>query len=435
MRCVRSSLPTVLALSAAFHLVAGTPATAADFPEAAQLPARPELPDPLIMFDGRPVTSPDQWVGQRRPELKALFQYYMYGEMPAAPANGSFEVAREDRGFLDGKATLKEVTISLGGPDAPKIRLLLIVPNERRGPAPAFLGLNFFGNHTVVKDPKVALPTSWLPGGAPGAKDNRATDAGRGAQADVWAVDEVIGRGYALATFYCGDVAPDDKADGLTRGVFPHFLKPGQSRPGPHDWGAIAAWAWGASRAVDYLLTDKDVDAARIVVVGHSRLGKAAIVAGAFDERIALVIPHQAGCGGTSPSRGKIGESVKRINTSFPHWFDAEFKNFNEQPERLPFDQNCLIALVAPRPVLLTNATLDIWANPEGQFQALRAAEPVYRMLGAGDLDAREMPAVNTLVGSTLGYHIRPGKHSMGRDDWAVFLKYADIHLGRGTSR
>jgi hypothetical protein len=285
----------------------------------------------------------------------------------------------------------------------------------------------------VVDDPKVALSTAWMPERGAGVKDHKATEASRGTQVDVWAVDDVIGHGYALATFYCGDVAPDHP--GLDDGVFPHYLKPGQAKPGPHDWGAVAAWAWGLSRAVDYLVTDQDLDRGRIAVVGHSRLGKAAIVAAAFDERVALVIPHQAGCGGTSPSRGKVGESVQRINTSFPHWFDAEFKNFNDQPERLPFDQNALVALVAPRPVLLTNATGDTWANPVGQFQVLQAADPVYRLLGAGGLDATSMPDVNTLVDGTLGYHIRPGKHSMGREDWAVFLKYADKHLGRGKPR
>ena len=248
-----------------------------------------------------------------------------------------------------------------------------------------------------------------MPGFFKGVKDNRATDAGRGAEVDVWAVDDLIGRGYALATFYCGDVAPDIKGKGLDMGVFPHYRKPGQAKPGPHDWGAIAAWAWGLSRAVDYLVTDEDIDGGRIAVVGWSRLGKAAIVAAAFDERIALVIPHQAGCGGTAPSRAKVGESVRQINTGNPHWFAAEFKNFNDQPEKLPFDQNCLVALVAPRSVLLTNAVQDTGANPEGQFQVLRSADPVYRMLGAGGLDARSMPEVNALVGSTLGYHIRPG--------------------------
>jgi hypothetical protein len=399
---------------------------AAEWPDVSRLPVRPELPDPLVTFDGKPVTSPEQWAA-RRDELKSLFAYYMYGAMPPRPENEHFAVARQDRDFLGGKATLKEVTIDLGTPDAPKIHLLLFVPSARPRPAAVFLGLNFMGNHSVVDDPKIALPEVWMPERGPGVKANRATDAGRGTQADVWAVDEVIGRGYALATFYCGDVAPDHP--GLADGVFPHFLKPGQTKPGPHDWGAVAAWAWGLSRAVDYLVTDRDIDPGRIACVGHSRLGKAAIVAAAFDERIALVIPHQAGCGGTAPSRGKVGESVTRINTSFPHWFDTEFKSFNDQPERLPFDQHCLVALVAPRPVLFTNATLDTWANPEGQFQVLQAAEPVYKLLGAGGLGARAMPPDNTLVDSTLGYHIRPGKHSMGREDWAVFLRFADLHL------
>ena len=423
-----SALPTGLGFLATFLLAAT--ATAADFPEVAQLPARPELPGPLVMFDGQPVTSPDQWVTRRRPELKVLFEHYMYGAAPPRPKDETFTIAREDKDFLGGAATLKEVTITIGPPEVPKIHLLLAVPRVRRGTAATFLGLNFMGNHTVVDDPKVALPTVWMPDRYAGVKDNRATEAGRGAQVDVWAVDEVIGRGYALATFYCGDVAPDHP--GLGDGVFPHFLKPGQSKPGPHDWGAVAAWAWGLSRAVDYLVTDPDIDGARIAVVGHSRLGKAAIVAAAFDERVALVIPHPGRLAAwTAPSRGKVGESVARINTSFPHWFDTEFKNFNDQPERLPFDQNCLVALVAPRPVLLTNATLDTWANPEGQFQVLQAAEPVYKLLGAGGLDARSMPEVNTLVNSNLGYHIRPGKHAMGREDWTVFLKYADTHLGR----
>src|SRR5439155_9208376 len=179
----------------------------------------------------------------------------------------------------------------------------------------------------------------------------------------------------------------------------------------PYDWGTLAAWAWGLSRAVDYLVTDKAVDAKRIAVVGHSRNGKAALLAGAFDERIALAIPLHAGCGGTSPSRGKIGESVKQINDHFPHWFNAGFKSFNEQPECLAFDQHCLIALMAPRPVLLANAVEDTWANPEGQFEMLQQAEAVYRLLKAGQLEAKQMPETGKLIDSKLGYYIRPGKH------------------------
>jgi hypothetical protein len=182
-------------------------------------------------------------------------------------------------------------------------------------------------------------------------------------------------------------------------------------------------------RAVDYLVTDEDIDRGRIVVVGHSRLGKTALLAAAFDERIALAIPHQAGCGGTAPSRGKVGESVKQINDGFPHWFNGAFKEFNGRPERLPFDQHCLIALVAPRPVLFTNAVKDTWANPDGQFEVLKAAEPVYKLLGAGGLESRDVPGLSKLSGGTLGYFIRPGTHSMTAEDWRVFLDYADRHL------
>jgi hypothetical protein len=215
--------------------------------------------------------------------------------------------------------------------------------------------------------------------------------------------------------------------------VQPHYRKPGQTEAGPHDWGTIAAWAWSIHRAVDYLVTDEDLDKHRIAVVGHSRLGKTALLAAAFDERIALAIPLQAGCGGTAPSRGKIGESVKQINDQFPHWLNATFKEFNAHPDRLPFDQHCLVALVALRPVLLSNAIEDTWANPEGQFQVLQAADPVYRLLKAGGLEARQMPEPGKLVNSTLGYYIRPGKHSMGPEDWMVFRMFADKHLGRAT--
>ena len=181
--------------------------------------------------------------------------------------------------------------------------------------------------------------------------------------------------------------------------------------------------------------TDKDIDRTRIAVVGHSRLGKTALLAGAFDERIALVIPHQAGCGGTAPSRGKVGESVKQINNGFPHWFNGTFKEFNDKPDRLPFDQNCLVALVAPRPVLFSNAVEDTWANPEGQFQVLQATDQVYRFLGVEGLGAKQMPEPGKLLDSRLGYYIRPGKHSMTAGDWKVFLDFADKHFGKPGER
>jgi len=418
----RHLLPFVVLLLACAALSA-----AEKFPTVADLPSHPELPDPLVMFDGQRVTTAKQWYEQRRPELKALFQHYMYGYLPPAPERIDAVVQRVDREFFGGKATKKEVTIKFGPKGAPSIELLLVIPNKRTEPAPVFLGLNFCGNHTLVTAPDVALPQSSMRDSCPGVKDNRATDAGRGTQVGVWSIQYVIDRGYAVATFYNGDVDPD-RPD-FTDGVHPYYFKEGQTKPGPHDWGTIAAWAWGLHRAVDYLVTDPDVDKDRIAVVGHSRNGKTALVAAAFDERIALAIPHQAGCGGTAPSRGKVGESVKQINTGFPHWFNDEFTKFNEQVDRLPFDQHALMALVAPRPVLLTNAVEDTWANPAGQFEMLQAADKVYRFLDAGGLDADRMPQTGKLIDSKLGYYIRPGKHSMGKEDWQVFLDFADKHL------
>ncbi|HUY88563.1 MAG TPA: acetylxylan esterase [Pirellulales bacterium] len=394
------------------------------FPPVSELPANPNLPDPLVMLDGQRVKSKAEWFAKRRPELKELFQYYMYGSAPPAPEKIEVKVERVNPKFFGGKATKKEVAISYGPPGTPPIHLLLVTPNHRQRPAPAFVGINFCGNHALTADKSVALPDAWMPPHCPGCVDNRATDAGRGKQIDVWNLEGSIDRGYAVATFYSGDVDPD-KPD-FTDGVHPHYFKPGQTKPEKHDWGTIAAWAWGISRAVDYLVTDKDIDAQKIAVVGHSRLGKTALLAAAMDERIAMAIPLQAGCGGTAPSRGKIGEPVKRINEAFPHWFNDEFPSFNEQVEKLPFDQHCLVALVAPRPVLFANAVEDQWANPAGQFDVIKAADPVYRFLGAGGLDARQMPEPGKLVDSTLGYFIRPGKHSMTRIDWQAFWDFAD---------
>ncbi len=419
---------TTLLAAAGLQLLAALPVTAAEparpeFPPVDKLPANPDLPDPLVMLDGKRVTTRKQWNDKRRPELKALFQHYMYGYLPP-PEKVAAKVEHEDKKAFGGKAMLREIAISFGPPETPKIYLLLVVPNNRKGPAPVFVGMSFCGNHAIVDDPAMRLPTAWMYPG-PGVKDNKATDAGRGKQVDVWALEQSIDRGYAVATFYGGDVDPDRNT--VREGIQAHI----QKKTGPHEWGTIAAWSWGIHRVVDYLVTNPDLDAKRIAVVGHSRLGKTALLAAAFDERIALALPHQAGCGGTGPSRSQNpkAESVKRINTSFPHWFAGAFKEFNDQVDKLPFDQNCLVALVAPRPVLFSNAVEDEWANPSGQFEVLKAATPVYKLLGAEGLTADTMPEPNKLIESRLGYYIRPGKHSMTKDDWKVFLDFADKNM------
>jgi len=421
------SFASILLSSATVMLNGYVTVGAADrpsFPEPSALPAQSALPDPLVMFDGARVTAGKQWLDQRRPELKALFEHYMYGTIPPKPAHLTTTTSGEHKDFLNGEATLKLVTLQTGAPNAPRIDLMLLIPNHRRAPAPVFLAMDFCGNHALTSDPRVPLARSWLGNGCKGCTNNSATESARGAQATNWPLAEIVRRGYALAVFYSGDI-DSDRAN-VSDGIYAWLAGGDSAKNNPTNRGTIAAWAWGFQRCVDYLVTNRDIDPHRIAALGHSRNGKAALLAAAFDERIAMAFPHQAGCGGSAPSRGKAGESVKAINDHFPHWFNAGFKQFNDAPDRLPFDQNCLIALCAPRPVLFSNGQEDQWSNPSGQFDVLKTADPVYKLLGVEGLDTSEMPPLRKLVGGRLGYYIREGKHSMTADDWNVFMDFAD---------
>lgn len=423
----RFNIAAVLVSSALITLLHGCathPAAERALPPAATLPAQSGWPDPLVMFDGQPVTSKTQWYNQRRPELRRLFQHYMYGAIPPKPVEMQTRVVGEYPDFLEGKATLRLVTLQAGPGNGPKIDLMLVIPNQRSGPAPVFLAMNFCGNHELTPDPRVPLPSTWTPSSCPGCTNSQATTAGRGGQAKDWPLDEIVRRGYALAAFYSGDADPD-RAEAST-GLYAWLAQGNPARNQPANRGTIAAWAWGFERCVDYLVKDRDLDSKRIAALGHSRNGKTALLAAAMDDRIAIAYPHQAGCGGSAPSRGKIGESVKQINDRFPHWFNSEFKQFNDATERLPFDQHCLVALCAPRPVLFSAAQEDQWANPAGQFEVLKAADSVYRFLGVKGLGSNEKPPMGQLLSSPLGYYLREGKHSMTADDWRVFMDFAD---------
>ncbi len=387
------------------------------------LRSQTNFPDALLTESGTRITSKSKWEKQRRPELLSLFAHYMYGQMPPKPTGFKATVDATYADALGGKATLKLVTLRLGGEGAPEQHLMVVLPNKAKGRVPLFLGLNFYGNHQVLMDPRVPLPNGFVPKST-NTPANLASEKDRGAQLSMWSVEETIDQGYGFATFYNGDVEPDDRDS--KAGIRAWYER---KQPGKYDWGAVAAWAWGFHRAMDYLVQDPKVDAKRIAAVGHSRNGKATLLAGATDTRIAVMIPLQAGCGGTAPSRSQVGESVKRINTSFPHWFNAQFKQFNDQPEKLPFDQHCLIALCAPRPVLLPNAVEDTWANPAGQFELLKLANPVYALYGKDGLETQTMPENGVLSNGRLGYFIRPGKHSMRAEDWVVFRAYADKWL------
>ncbi|GIW86727.1 MAG: acetylxylan esterase [Isosphaeraceae bacterium] len=390
------------------------------------------LPDPLVMKDGSRVATAADWRQRRRPELLRLFSEHVYGRTPEAQIRQRVEQVERSEQALEGQAERAQYRVVLGEePRAVEAHLLVYLPQRRTGPAPVFLGLNFPGNHGVTHEPEVLINPGWFADQPRGLHPgNRASEKNRGEQASRWSLAMAVERGYGVATAYYGDFDPDYD-DGFRNGVHPLLDPPGTDDPNrPADaWGSIGAWAWGLSRLYDALEGIEGVDRDRVIVMGHSRLGKAALWAGAQDERFALVISNESGCGGAALSKRIYGETVGRINRTFPHWFCDQFATYNENEVALPVDQHELLALIAPRPVLVCSAEEDRWADPRGEFLACVGADPVYRLLGTDGLETKEMPAVNQPVLSTIGYHIRPGEHDVKPRDWEVYLDFADRHL------
>ena len=393
------------------------------------------LPDPLRMENGRAVSTKTDWAA-RRAELLKLFASQVYGQTPAPPRPIAprYRIRSEHKEALGGTAIRREIAIEFSDrDDGPGMDLLLYLPKNAPRAA-VFLGYNFSGNQSVDLDP--AITPSRSTHDPRTRSDARATARqARGADSSAWPLEQIVARGYAVATACYADLDPDYD-DGFANGVHPLFYKPGQTQPAADEWGSIGAWAWGLSRALDYLETVGEIDAKRVAVMGHSRLGKTSLWAGAQDPRFAVVVSIQSGCGGAALSKRDFGETVARINTSFPHWFCRNFRKYNDHEDALPVDQHELIALVAPRPVLICSAAGDQWADPKGEFLAALAADPVYKLLGTDGLEVSEMPkpAPRQLVKSPIGYHIRPGGHAVTRDDWEVLMDFADAHLGSDPS-
>ncbi len=423
-----SSLSPFRAVAAAV-LVAATPAAAQldGNADEAKVPAY-TLPDPLVMADGTRVTSAGQWMTRRRPELLSLFTHHIYGVAPPAPAHMRFEVTDLDRHALGGRAVRKQVTLYLDGSDeGPQTSLLIYLPADAKGPVPVFLGLNFHGNQAVNADPAIAIAHSWVAAPGKGIVEHRATAESRGIEADQWPIAHILAAGYGIATFFPGDLYPD--GDGKRAESIQPWYRISPSAP--DHWGAIATWAWGLSRAYDYLATDADVDETRVIVIGHSRYGKAALWAGATDPRFAMVVSNDSGEGGAALYRRDFGETIRVMND---YWFAPRFKTYASREDDLPIDAHELIALIAPRPVYVASATEDWWSDPKGEFLAARGADPVYHLFGLEGLETDAMPPPDHPIGDRIGYHIRTGAHDITLEDWTAYIAFADRNLGLATA-
>ena len=383
-----------------------------------------EVPEILTSFKGEKISSTNDWAKKRRPELLRFFQEQVYGKVPGILDDFSFKVLEHSNRAINGKAKRKQVQLTFDRNGKTLRFTILIYTPIKVAKAPIFLGYNFYGNHTVGSDEHVIISKAW-------ARNNEAfeieehtlTEKSRGVRSSRWAIEKIIDGGYGLATIYYGEVDPD-KHD-FSDGVHQLLYKKGQDEPKNDEWGSIAGWAWGLSRAMDYFSMDSDVDASQVIVFGHSRLGKASLWAGATDTRFAGVISNNSGCGGAALSKRRFGETIAVINNSFPHWFCKNFRSYNNNEDALAVDQHQLMALIAPRPLYVASAQEDQWADPYGEFLSTHYVTPLYHLFGKEGITSNKMPETNAPIQNTVAYHIRTGKHDVTDYDWEQYISWA----------
>jgi len=398
-------------------------APAANYDEA-KVPAY-ALPPLMTAGDGTPVRTAADWE-KRREEIRSLLQTRMFGRAPGRPDAITFTLEDRDGTALGGKAVRKQVSIRVQGLT---FHVLLYLPAAALKPVPVFVSLGFGPNQTVSVDPGITLRGAWAQHKETGRIELQAPqESSRGSAASRWPIETILGRGFGVAIVYYGDIEPDI-AGAMSVGIRGKDLRAGQSAPDGDEWGAIAAWAWGLSRIVDYLETDRDVDATRLAVVGHSRLGKTALWAGATDARFGIVISNDSGEGGAAISRRVFGETVADLNNRFPHWFCGNYRQYGGREAEMPFDAHMLLALAAPRPLYVASASEDLWADPRGEFLAAVAASEAWQLLGKKGIGTTVMPPADQPVGETVRYHLRTGKHDITAYDWQQYLDFAARHF------
>ncbi len=381
------------------------------------------LPDPLKLADGKPVRDAKTWYHERRPQIVRLYEENQFGRSPGRPAGMHCDVFDKGTPALNGKAIRRQITIYFSKDiSGPKVDVLLYLPAQVSKPVPVLLNISFSANSSMVDDPGVKHGEIWN-------KAHKKVPAPATAAFGKVDIPQVLAQGMGFATAYYGDIEPDFDG-GLPYGVRALYLKPGQSKPAPNEWGAIAAWSWGLSRIMDYLETDRDVDSKHVALIGVSRLGKTVLWAGARDTRFALVIASCSGEGGAALSRRNYGETIKHLvaPTRFAYQFCGNYGKYADHVDELPVDGNMLVSLMAPRPLLLQTGNKDYWSDPKGEFLAAVAAGPVFELLGAQGLGTTQMPPARTPILHTLGYYMHDGGHGTLPSDWEIFFRFLRMH-------
>ena len=369
--------------------------------------------------DGRKIVTRKEWEKIRRPEILELLTQQMYGIMPSEPFHTSYRILEESEKALGGKATRKQIEITFRKKEREhKVIMLLYLPNAVKDKAPVFFVYNFWGNQVICKDPAI-IPTS--------EREN-------GCRTNRWPVPMIIDSGYGIATIDYTWIYPDNreaKTSGRHKSVLTLFSDKNEAGLDGNECQAIGAWAWGMSRAMDYFEKDRDIDASRVIIMGHSRLGKTALWAGAQDKRFSIVISNESGCGGAKLSKRDFGQTVLSVTTNFPHWFCKNFSRYADREQELPFDQHFVISMIAPRPVYVASAAEDLWSDPQGEFLAAMHAGEVYRLYGFKGLETEICPAAGHPIMNRVGYHIRNGKHDVTEEDWKNYIRFADLWSGK----
>lgn len=384
------------------------------------------LPDVLTMKNGKKVTDAKTWTEKRRPELVKLFEEYQFGKMPGRPADMTFNVFDKGTPAYNGKAIRKQVTVYFTkDTSANKMDLLIYLPAKTEKPAPLLLICSFSANSSSVDDPGVKPGSTWT-------KEGKKIPAPEGRSFGKINVESFISQGIGFATVYYGDIQPDFKG-GTQYGIKAKYLKPGMTESAPDEWGAISAWSWGLSRAMDYFETDKQIDSKRVALQGTSRLGKTVLWTGGHDTRFKVVIASCSGEGGAALSRRNYGENIKHMSDTSRYYyqFAPNWHNYAADFNASPVDAHMLVALMAPRPLLLQTGDTDYWSDPKGEFLAAVAAEPVYKLFGKSGPGTDVMPKAEekSMLFNTLGYYMHAGGHGPVPGDWPLYIEYLKKHL------